>query len=380
MNHIKKIILTSLMLSGMLLFIASCMKKEDFDFNRLSNSIEIEPTFVFPLLNAELDFEDVVALTNSESTEAFISYADDVVVLNYMDTVRVAFPLENPFFKNSAPIPIRLPVEGSVEIPFLSQNQSESFKFLAANAVFNAAARANANIGSCVMHDLKLYFINSAGTASEFVVGDVTFNTQSGLFNEVLTLDITEEFFKTLPTKVSYAFELEIDITDIQLPLPEELVLDLAVDVDFPIHGYFGGISFDYDTELNMDFGAMPDINQLDIALTFKNNFPFDLTCQVYLLDENRVAIDSLFDSRETITAPPIQNEISVGFAEETAVIDYGAERAEKLKAVKYAVVATTFNSADIEHEQMVKVLRTNKLAIRAIVTISEDINTNELL
>lgn len=139
----------------------------------------------------------------------------------------------------------------------------------------------------------------------------------------------------------------------------------IQVEVDLPLHGRASGFGV-VDT-FDLDFGSYDDVKEAEFKLVADNTMPLDIDAQIYFLDENGVALDSLFSGgRERIVKSAEVNaagEVVIPVSNAT-FSTFPAARFDKILTAKKLALQAFF-STTYEGQQSIKVFADQKAEIR---------------
>lgn len=361
-----------------LLSLFSCVKKKDFDFDRLSSDIEISPTLIFPLLNTKMSVEDFVTVSDVNEAQTVVSYLDDgLAVFNYFDTMTSYIPYPG----NPDEDIVTLPIEGEIAISIFEQNASyKDIKLLLKEVAFELFTTTNASIKESEVKNIVITIFDDKSNSVVVKLDDFLFNIEKNKRCQVNIWNITEEFYQIVPHRLHYSFDFVYDKRMISGIESDEIVNKMEGLLDFSLYGYVGGLKLVDTISLQQTMSDLPDIEELNMYLTFKNNFPFSLDVQIYFLDENYTLKDSLFLSEELISSAPVTHECASGISEKEVEVNYGAERAKNLQTARYISLSANLETYKIEEENLVKIFKDNFFGIGMTVKVKESVNLNEFL
>ncbi len=120
----------------------------------------------------------------------------------------------------------------------------------------------------------------------------------------------------------------------------------VQVKVEVPMHLAINNMQIT-DT---LDFNFSPDntgLDTLELKVILENNFPVDVRTQLYFLDENNVAIDSVFSDGEKFLKGGTYKDGGVleDVDEQTFFVDFSEEKLDNLVKSKRILVKPTFIS-----------------------------------
>lgn len=187
-----------------------------------------------------------------------------------------------------------------------------------------------------------------------------------------VVFDNTNSNIANIISAVPYEFyyDLEGDINPNNDPsvgnfITDSSRLDIDLDVELPLYGSISQfVVFD---SLDFDFGEYSDLSRMDFLLNTNNGFPVDLDVQVYFMDENRNAIDSLFsvptrilsaaqtDANGEVTTPTLS----------TQQFELSGSRLEALKLNAQKILVTGAFATPNGGSTPVKVLNTYQATIK---------------
>jgi len=368
------ILLTTIYSTSLLL--CGCMKKSDFDFDKFSPEIEIEPIIVAPLLHTSLTSKNFVSITDSKESDYVIEYGSDgLVSFNYRDTVYNETPV------TSSRGIITVPVQGEVDVALFRNTNSITFDFYSIGATFTSVINVNVSENACVAKNIRLEIYNRAGKMLPVNIDEeYHFSADQDEFVRMLSIDISGQFSEIVPRFVKYYMEVEYDPDLFTGEIPKAIKSTCISTVHIPFHGYTDGliiadtIDFNFTSDLDID-----KMEYVKMQILFHNNFPSDIACDLAFLDENYNERARFLAGGHLIPSPPVQNELSSGTSHSENLEQCDADRVAIMEKCKYMTINAIFTTTGIENKQNVKFLEKNYLGIDIIVTAKRKWNTNEL-
>ena len=120
----------------------------------------------------------------------------------------------------------------------------------------------------------------------------------------------------------------------------------VALKVDVPMHLAINNLQLVDTLDVNLDFGK-DYFDTAQIKLILENNFPIDVTTQLYLLDANNIVIDSLFQDGEIFLKGGTFSGTSAltNVEKQTFFIDFTDEKITNLMNTKRILAKPTFLS-----------------------------------
>lgn len=158
-----------------------------------------------------------------------------------------------------------------------------------------------------------------------------------------------------------------------------ELSAEVVVPLDFLSTGY--ALSETLEFEIEEEVVDTSIIRNVEVSITTVNDLPVELMMQVYLLDENQLLIDSIFDdSRPVLAASVVDSEGKfVEASEETNTVEMPVEKLGRLGEVRYLEFQTVMTTSG-EGSQFVKIYSYYTLEYAISVMAETRINPKELL
>ena len=149
--------------------------------------------------------------------------------------------------------------------------------------------------------------------------------------------------------------------------LTDSSLLRVQMEVELPIQGYadhfivfdtFDLDLTDYDTE---------NVNYVEFKLITENETPLGVDLQLYFIDSQNTALDSLLTPSQIVLESADVDEAgnSFGKAEKIIYQEYSAERFNKIKQAEKVVLKSDFTTTNQELEQSVKILAGQSVAVR---------------
>lgn len=155
--------------------------------------------------------------------------------------------------------------------------------------------------------------------------------------------------------------------------LPDQLTYDLEFEIN-PLGNVSGGNDFFYygntfEANLNLDIPLCIIANQLTLAdtteFTFpdepngevldgtitvlaENGFPFSATMQLYMLDENKVLLDSLTTTDVILSGVVDASQVVIATTNSTVNYEVPAYKVSDLRKTKYLVLKPSFTTASL--------------------------------
>jgi len=147
----------------------------------------------------------------------------------------------------------------------------------------------------------------------------------------------------------------------------------VQLKIDVPMHLSINNLTVVDTFDFAFDF---PEdvVDSLQLKLIIENRFPIDVTSQLYLLDENNVVLDSIFQDGELFLPGGTFSGTSVltDIAKETIFIDMTDEKIESFRNAKRLLAKPTFQST-LENDQPIWIYDTYGLGIKMGAKFSLD-------
>ncbi len=343
------------------------------------------------LSGTTLDLTDNGTSTNTFNFSLEITLQDPGVPIT-SGNFNLAFDIQNPMFKgmfgNLGTKPI-FSTRDTIDLKFFDNIKGGTF-FLE-NPMFNFTF--NNSFGLPIAVDLGKLTVNSLINGTGQLTGSITDPLSPPTItapdftgvgtNAVSILEVNNnvsnvaDLLAILPNKLIYDFE---GILNPGVAVPQNFVLDtsnvkIELDVELPIHGRVNNLIA--SNEFVFD-GS--NFNDLDLALfrvVADNSFPFEVSLQVYFLDDTNTILDSLvtIDPVFIEAAPVDASGIVTGSVVKTTDIEMSDSKLANLQNSTKIVVFAIMNSSN-NTTQSVKVLDTYKLQINIGVQTEFAIST----
>lgn len=184
------------------------------------------------------------------------------------------------------------------------------------------------------------------------------------------------EVLSGLPEKFMVSMDAILNEEESSEPgfsLPDDKI-DVGLSINIPLYGTFEGIVLK-DT-LDLDLDNLDQISSGKLRLVSQNGFPLDLAAQLYLLDENRTIMDSLFvDNKLLLKAASVDVNGVVDEPMDHSVDLYlGESKLRNLQAANQVLVQFVLNSTDAG-ETPVRLRSTYKLGLQ--LGLQADVSPN---
>ncbi|NQX92381.1 MAG: hypothetical protein HRT74_09735, partial [Flavobacteriales bacterium] len=139
-----------------------------------------------------------------------------------------------------------------------------------------------------------------------------------------------------------------------------------------PLKGYAQDLLFIDTLDIQLDLDEYDEIDSLEFKLFTANGFPMSAEGQIIFLDENGVALDSLFTQQlPIITSAPIDSQGEVtGKSENTVFATLDNERSQNLEGAEQIAFRVLANTTDSQNETFVRFQDTNNMDVRVGVKI----------
>lgn len=115
------------------------------------------------------------------------------------------------------------------------------------------------------------------------------------------------------------------------------------------------------------DIGNNKDIDIFKVMLTLYNGFPADFKLNAYMLDENKVAIDTLFKDYVNVKSSAVLNSIATSHTKTAVDVEFKQSRLLKIKRGRYLVLRALGTTAGASEGTKVKILSTNSLNVNVV-------------
>lgn len=211
--------------------------------------------------------------------------------------------------------------------------------------------------------------------AGETVIGEFNINNQTSNFHELLNL---------APSSLSYRISggIDGDISDQNHFLLDTSSFLLEAEFLLPLDLRYTRYALSDTLEFELGDGGIDTtiIKEVQLKVSTINELPIELDLQLYLLDENRALIDSVFE-QEGVFLPA--SEVDAGglllsASEQSSSADFPAEKLGKLEQVRYLVVRATLVTSE-NGAEYVKFYSDYSLEFEISMHASLKINTQEL-
>ncbi|MEZ4967727.1 MAG: hypothetical protein R2791_20970 [Saprospiraceae bacterium] len=205
-----------------------------------------------------------------------------------------------------------------------------------------------------------------------FALGEVGQTKYTDIYLDETNSNIAD-IFNSQPTRLIY----EVDgISNAQNDptitgfLTDSSVISLAMRVELLLEG--SARNFGAEQTLDLNFGDFNDIDtakieQVEFKIVTENGTPVSTTLQMYFLDDNGQAIDSLFtgDPRFIMEAAPVNsNGVASGITRTESFVTMEADRFDRVRRAKKAFLKTAFTTAQ-NGDIPVKLLATDQTTIK---------------
>ena len=172
------------------------------------------------------------------------------------------------------------------------------------------------------------------------------------------------------PVAVYYDLEAipnpDID-TSVRGFMTDSSLLRVQMEVELPIEG-FANHFIVFDTlDLDLNTFETDNVEYIEFKLITENETPLGVDLQLYFLDAEANALDSLFTPQQMILESAEVNEAgeSIGVSEQIIFQEFSIDRFENIRQASRAVLKTDFTTQNFELEQSVKVRAGEKVNVR---------------
>jgi hypothetical protein len=205
-----------------------------------------------------------------------------------------------------------------------------------------------------------------------FAAGEVGQTKYTDVYLDESNSNIAD-IFNAQPTRLIY--ELDGVSNAQQDPniigfLTDSSVISLNMRVELVLEG--SARDFGAEQTLDLNFGDYSDldtadIEQVEFKLVTENGTPIAANLQMYFLDDNGLAFDSLFTGNGALLmgAAPVNNEgVANGTTRTEHFIPMDIERFDRVRTAKKAYLKTSFTTAE-GGNKIVKLLATNETTVK---------------
>ncbi|MEL7117985.1 MAG: hypothetical protein AAFO07_01040 [Bacteroidota bacterium] len=183
-----------------------------------------------------------------------------------------------------------------------------------------------------------------------------------------------EDILSSKPVEVEYDVDAitnpDMDRT-IRGFITDESFYKVAVDVDLPFFGsaanYFALDTFD------LDLGEYGNVDSIEFKFVAENELPLGIDAQAYLLDENGVVLDSIFDGLANVVegAPVNESGDAIGTALKETFVTANRTRLDNIQNATQVALQASFSTTQ-SNQVSVKITADQSISFRigAIVKI----------
>ncbi|MCX6295687.1 MAG: hypothetical protein NTX97_06400 [Bacteroidetes bacterium] len=180
-----------------------------------------------------------------------------------------------------------------------------------------------------------------------------------------------KQMIENLPNKFSYSMQMVTDplgnISGSNDFIYSEKLLKASLDMEIPLSLVANNLTLADTLALNVSpSNGTQSIHDGTITLFANNGFPFNAKLQLYLLDDNNVAVDSIFGYANTIVEAPVNSSLRVISKKMTKItIPVSESKMDQLYHTKKAVLKVKFNT--IDQPQYIKIYSEYSIDVKLV-------------
>ena len=373
-----KNILIFLTFISVLFIFSSCEGAYDFDPEKLSTNVDLNPEIAIPLINASITLEELIP--ESDDIDNFLEIDND----NFM-TLKYKFDVTDVAigdFLGDDVIGAGLLVP---KITYTIPPQSMELgldKLLNQGSIRIADPRITVIIKNYWPIPVQFQFVDfyyyddeTAENKHEFKgKGDfadlltvVQGPTEASVYGEYKETEIElnnittniDELISALPHHISFGAVFETNAPDgytLPFDIPSNSVDSVEMEMEIPLDLALENIVMQ-DT-IDADFGDIDStlVESVTLKIVFNNGFPLSLNSQIYFLDNNDVVIDSLFTTGLNIEAGTVDANGKVDQSTSTtSIVETNEKRILNILKASKLNYQISINTTDASSGQNVK-------------------------
>lgn len=161
-----------------------------------------------------------------------------------------------------------------------------------------------------------------------------------------------KDFIGILPDKISYQVNTELNPGGNLGGNNDFAYYGTAfkayLSADIPLHFAASNLVLSDTVDIDVStVSQLDNVNHGQLLLTATNSYPFSISLQGYLLDENKVMLEPLFATPNTIQQPPLDANLKViAPLKSTLTVPLNKDKIANLKKARYIQYLATFNTA----------------------------------
>mgnify|MGYP000132636740 CR=1 FL=1 len=160
-----------------------------------------------------------------------------------------------------------------------------------------------------------------------------------------------DDVISQIPDYMIYGYSSEINPGNaVRNFITRNSALSITVDTDIPLYGSTQGFVLNKEVNLDSTFKNLEDVEELDevsLRLFLENDFPIDVDIQLYFLDENNEAFDSLLNPNQLILKSAVVGADGRIEAPNVYTVDItmNKERFDRIRDAKLGKVVAKLNT-----------------------------------
>ena len=173
-------------------------------------------------------------------------------------------------------------------------------------------------------------------------------------------------FIALTPGKVDFGFDMNIN-SNLSTPvlnyIRDSSKIEASLHLELPFQGRIDHVVLEDTFELS--FSDVEEAESALFKLLVENSYPLDAGLQLYFIDSNNVAIDSLLPNQQVIFESGNVNEegITASASTKETTFEINASRFDKIKKAKELIIHIELISSE-DSQKTVKFLATNFLSV----------------
>ncbi len=364
---IKRQLQFGLLLVASIIFVVSCIKDEDLNFDKIVVELN-DWNLAAPLVSGDLTINDFISEEMINGTEIKIDTTGNIYTVSYEHQETMSFDVNIP--------PLSLPrqlskkgitqqISETIDIGFFDNSMLAGIGLEKVMALVQLSSQQNFK---GTLRNIKLTGIDKSGNPipEPFYV---TPSLSIDLGPTKPPVNVIDNFnlanaINTKPAKIVFSAELEID-SDID-PNIRRIDLNILGNIAMQMSGWVQEMVMDTESDfsLGIDQTDLLDNSSATLKYQFENSFPFGSDIQLYFLKNNTI-LDSLFIRNSNDYLVPAANPKNNTNGKTSGTITVTNTRLENISKANKTLIQAKFETFDAKNKEIVNIRPSQKLNVK---------------
>lgn len=369
----------------------ACKDAYDFNMDKLSTDMEVNPVIAVPLIDASMTLEELLPdnedlnryLIIDENKFMTLTFENDFATYDIIDFMNGA-----PLSGQSLP-PITYQIDPQVIELGLNSLLSEGSIHLA-NPTLKLIIKNYWDIPARFKFTDFFYYeeensvalpltgtlldnwidLDTPVSPDEFVMQEIVLDTNTTNIDEMLS---------AMPHHLSFGADFETipgtpyDLTGVS---PNEVTVEISIPLELSLLNIQLTDTIDFKLGENLDTTI---VKSFKLNFQSNNGFPLGMNAQIYFVDENYLVLDSLFTNRLLIDPAKVVGGEVTEKTSTKSTVEVNIDRLDNIFKAKYIIPQIVFNTTNAANNEDVKLYSNHNIELQmgALIELHADIESN---